>query len=258
MTDEEQDAISRAVADFLQRYSGTVAEIAEHSTHVFEAMCYVIFARYYETRGYCLQPKNLMPDRKFRFRFSTNGNPWNFSYFAVYESVPSREEGREICELRHNQKVAGAWIEADNEEEVALFALDVAVIRPNSLPLHPKGHRRNDDEHAWVENKDLITFAEAKSLMAYPMLLAQFIGVVHEVKPSFIHLGARRISARVRREKHPLPSLMTANRLTQGTINVLKSFRQRRLRVCVIDNVTTSPEPDLLRQLTDQTRDALK
>ena len=39
-----------------------------------------------------------------------------------------------------------------------------------------------------LPNSELVTFAEVKKLVVYPMLLAQFVGIVHEIKPG---LGGR-------------------------------------------------------------------
>lgn len=187
--------------------------------------------------------------RLVRVRYSTAGYPWNFSYFTV---LPQDEEDGEnhqpVFEIYHNQKVAGAWVQVEEDEFRALFAVDIAVVKAHSLPSLPRGHKRTDEPY-WVENEDLITFGEAKKLTAYPMLLAQFLGIVHEVKPEFLKVRGRSIHRFVRDQGHPPPTLMTANHLTPGTKRVLRSFRERGLEIRIVEDVTGLPEFMLLKKL---------
>jgi hypothetical protein len=153
-----------------------------------------------------------------------------------------------LFEIYHNQKVAGAWLHAGKGTDIALFAVDIAVVRADSLPDLPKGHKRTDEPY-WVENEDVITFGEAKKLTAYPMLIAQFLGIVHEIKPEFLKVVGSDISETFWDEKHPPPTLMTANHLTFGTKQVLRSFAERRIEIRVVEDVTGSPEGILLWKL---------
>jgi len=226
-----------------------MSRIASHVTHVFEAACFVIFARHYEEIGYRLEPRNLL-EGKFRFRYSTAGYPWNFSFFAVLSREPKDNDRTcdVLFELHHNQKVAGAWLHTVEGDDKALFAVDIAVVRAGSLPNLPYGHKRTDEPY-WVENESLITFGEAKKLTAYPMLMAQFLGIVHEIKPEFLKVEELDISQAFWDEEHPLPTLMTANHLTFGTKQVLRSFKDRDFMIRVVEDVTGLPEDVLLRKL---------
>jgi hypothetical protein len=248
MNDADRQRLIGHISDFLHRYGQQLGDIASATSHVFEAFCFVIIVRYYEETGYRLRPKNLLEGR-FRFRYSTAGYPWNFSYFAILPPESKDEEEAALFEVRHNQKVAGAWVDADyQEEDKALFAVDVAVIEAGSLPDLPQGHKRTD-EPFWVENSDLITFAEAKNLTAYPMLLAQFLGTVHEIKPDFLRIHSQDIPQRFWQQNHPSPALMTANHVTAGTQRVLRSFEERGFVVKVIDEMTNLPEEMLISKL---------
>jgi len=190
-----------------------------------------------------------LEEARFRFRYSTAGYPWNFSYFEVAVNDAGSGDRVVLFEIRHNQKVAGAWVDTDEEsEDRALFAVDVAVIEADSLPILPQGTKRTD-EPFWVENRHLITFAEAKKLTAYPMLLAQFLGIVHEIKPEFVGVGDRQVSQEFWQQQHPPPTLMTSNHLTWGTRRVLRSFEERNLTIRVVEDVTGLPEEILLSKL---------
>lgn len=248
-SDTDRQQLTRRVCDFLERHQTGIGDISPVLSNVFEAACFVLFARYYEEAGYVLRAENLL-EGKFRFRFSTAGLPWNFSYLAVVPAgAEAHADGAALFEIRHNQKVAGAWIDAQEEdEEPALFAVDIAVIDAGSLPDLPRGRRRGNQRH-WAENHRLITLGEAKKLIAYPMLLAQFLGIVHELKPGFLKVGRAKIPQRFWAEKHPPPTLFTSDHLTAGTERVLQSFEDRLLMLVVVDNVITSPEKLLLQKL---------
>lgn len=248
MNNIEIEQLSNRIYNFLARHRTEISEIASHASNVFEAACFVIFAIHYEEAGYRLRPENLLEGR-FRFRYSTSGYPWNFSYFAVLANEIATEGNAVLFEIRHNQKVVGAWVDTEGEsEDKALFAVDIAVIETGSLPDLSQGHKRTNEPY-WVENDRLITFAEAKKLTAYPMLLAQFLGIVHEIKPEFLRVGKQEIPEMFWSQSHPPPTLLTANHLTQGTKKVLQSFEERQLVIRVVENVIGSPEEILLCRL---------
>lgn len=243
------DRLANQVSDFLNRHKSSMYEIATHGTNVFEAFCFIIVVRHYEMAGYELKPENLL-DGKFRFKYNTRGYPWNYSYFVV--SLKETEEGNDnvLFEIRHNLKVSGAWVraETDNDTDPPMFALDVAVIESNSLPVLKMGQKRNGEKY-WVDNTHLITFGEAKKLTAYPMLLAQFLGIVHEIKPEFLNIEERERLKTILDQKHPPPLLLTSNHLTWGTKQVLKSFQDRDLLIRVVEDVTGSSEQVLLNKM---------
>jgi hypothetical protein len=238
------DQLAAKVSEFLIRHRSAFYEISSQLSNVFESWCYVLFVSYYETAGYELRPENLL-DGNFRFKYNTKGYAWNYSYFIPFSTeVPSPPHG--LFEIRHNQQVAGAWVEISNrgEDEPPMFALDIAVIKPDSLPDFKRGQPLGGQQY-WVNNADLITFGEAKKLVAYPMLLAQFLGIVHEIKPEFIKAKDGELEPTLK-QKHPYPVLFTSNNLMRGTERVLKSFMERELLITIIDNVMTETEDCLL------------
>jgi hypothetical protein len=241
-----QDLETR-VSDFLQTHRTEIENVTKAASNVFEAVCFVIFARHYENIGYRLVPQNLI-NGKFRFRYSTNGLPWRYSCFAVYNKDSKADSGKPLFEIWHNQKVAGAWV-GDEDTEKALFAVDIAVARGGALPTNLTFKEPKNDHQYWVASSDLITIGEAKKLTAYPMLLAQFLGIVHEIKPEFIEVGDSRIALEFIEQGHPPPTLLTANFLTSGAERVLATFVQRGLHILVLDNVTDRPERDIIKDI---------
>lgn len=252
MKETERKKLAKQVENFLRRHDVPIKEIDSHSTNVFEAVCFVIFLRYYEEQGYRLEARNLL-ENVFRFRFTTAGYPWNYSYFVVLSSKPG--DDTILFEIYHNQKVVGAWIGSEEKgEKKPLFALDVAVVEPDSLPKLSPGHKRKNEPY-WVENNQLITFAEAKKLKAYPMLLAQFLGIIHEIKPEFLQVENRQINQKFFNQKHPPPTLLTADRFSRGTDRVLQSFVDRKLEIRVVEDVTGSSSKILMEQVRGRAAD---
>lgn len=245
MNEEQVDRIKDRISSFLTDHRTETEEIASKVSNIFEAYCYVLFVLHYEQEGLKPKAENLTPDNIFKFRFSTAGHPWNFSYFSVRQNDDTDEV---LFEVRHNQQVVGHFVEVDpdSDEKPGLFALDTAVIKPGGLPNPPMGTRRTT-ERTYVLNDDLITFGEAKKLVAYPMLLASYYGIVHELRPEF--LDGSTLPAGFELHPHPFPILFTADFLTKGTKNVLKTFEDRQLRVTVVEDVNGSPEVQLLRRI---------
>lgn len=243
----DAEALAGKVHGFLRDHYTEVAHIADSLPHIFEAVCFVTFVRHYEPE-YEMKPANLMPDGKFRFRWSTSGLPWNYSFFeAVVKSSEPSEPARVAFEVRHNQKVASAWSGQDAAGREALFALDVAVLSPEALPkLPPK--TKAAGQRTWASNAHLMTFGEAKMLVAYPMLIAQFFGIVHEVSPT--HVGTGGASGRAPSAgPHPPPVLFTSGSLTKGTDNVIRSMEDRGYRLRVVEDVVISDAEALVAKM---------
>lgn len=251
MNEEQVGRIKDRISSFLTTHRTETEEIASKISNIFEAFCYVLFVLHYEREGLKPKVENLTPDNIFKFRFSTAGHPWNFSYFSVRRNEESDEV---LFEIRHNQQVVGHYVEVDtgSDEKPGLFALDIAVIEPGGLPNPPIGTKYTN-ERTYVLNDGLITFGEAKKLVAYPMLLASFYGVVHELRPEF--LEGRTLPSSFDLCPHPFPILFTADFLTKGTKNVLKTFEDRQLKVTIVEDVNGSPEIQLLRRIKGMRED---
>lgn len=86
----------------------------------------------------------------------------------------------------------------------------------------------------WValDNGALATFAEVKKLVVYPMLLAQFVGIVHEITPSRL----KRLKSGTPSDDHFPPALITLGYLTATSSKAIKGFAKRKFRLCVVHN----------------------
>ncbi|WP_156820557.1 hypothetical protein [Thioalkalivibrio thiocyanodenitrificans] len=84
-----------------------------------------------------------------------------------------------------------------------------------------------------AKNETMITFAEVKKLVVYPMLLAQFIGIVHELKPRFLN---GRTPRNFIKEDHLFPALASLGNFSGNSSEIVKGYRSRNIRVTIAEN----------------------
>ncbi len=112
------------------------------------------------------------------------------------------------------------------EETVQPFevVLDVAVIEDIDL----SGFASDDA----VLNADLIAFGEAKHLNAYAELMANFIGLIHEIQP----FRLRRIRTRsYMKNNHLSPFLYVSGDLYTTAQGIIKTIKKRCFDVDIYD-----------------------
>jgi hypothetical protein len=238
--------LQQSAEHFLSSHKTAIQNVTKSHNNIFEVSCFVLIAQYYEHIGYYLQIKNPV-DGKFRFRYSTNGFPWRYSYLVAC----TKEDDQPVFEIWHNQKVAGWWLTDEKENDTPLFALDIAVIKPGALPANLNFDAKGKGERVWVKKDDLITFGEAKNLVGYPMLIAQFLGIVHEIKPSFLHEHISNVPREFYEHRHLPPSLLTSGNMLSGALRVIKSFEDRQIEIIIIDNLVDRAFTHIIDQLSD-------
>lgn len=81
-----------------------------------------------------------------------------------------------------------------------------------------------------VENHFLVTFLEAKRLHIYPMLIAHFIGIVHEVLPHFLS-GAE--DPDFVTQGHFPPTLVTLGSYSGNSRAIVEAFAGRNIHLGV-------------------------
>jgi hypothetical protein len=84
-----------------------------------------------------------------------------------------------------------------------------------------------------VENASLITFAEVKRLVVYPMLLAQFVGIVHEIKPGFLQAP---LPNGFGRYEHLPPALMALGHFSGNSAAIIHAYDRRSVLLCIAEN----------------------
>ncbi len=209
------NAITQRLKRFIKHYHVQFEQISKRETQLLELAAVVGTAEHYKSKGYTLTPHNLQ-GRYFKVKTSANGRPWNFSWFEA-------SKGNINIEIHCNLPVFSSYT-----FDYGVYVVDVAVIKNGALP-------EKDKRKEWkaVNNQSLITFVEVKKLVIYPMLLAQFVGIVHEIKPNF--LGGRRPKNFVK-NGHFNPALLSISYMTKGSRPIKEGYKERRFKLTIIEN----------------------
>jgi hypothetical protein len=111
--------------------------------------------------------------------------------------------------------------------DAGVYCVDVAIVNTGVVP-----NKRGKKAAPPTQNSDLISFVEAKKLVIYPMLLAQFLGIVHEVAPKFL----KRDKKYELGNGHLHPSLVALGGLGRNTQDILKSFKRRKYKISIAEH----------------------
>jgi hypothetical protein len=155
------------------------------------------------------------PTARFRLNLNSRGKPWNFSWWRIYDL-------RREFFIYTNLSVRSACGIDDG-----IYVVDVAVTKHSVVK--PK---RSTDWSA-IPNASLVTFLEAKRIVVYPMLLAQFVGIVHEIKPQFLN-GMRPRNFVL--AGHFDPALVSLGYLHGRVRPIVRGYKPRRFKVKILEN----------------------
>lgn len=159
----DQAQTQKDLLDFFGTYHAELDSFGRYVNQTFEAYALAQTIKWYMVRNWkvtCVNPKG----GQFKLKFSTRGKPVNFSLFIL-------KHKRQSIHIRHQFRVGIRH----NYSSSANINLDVAVYKEKDL----KGFTSDD----FLPNSDLISFGEAKHMSAYAELMANFIGMVHELMP---------------------------------------------------------------------------
>lgn len=159
--------LEKSIKQIIKDHAEAFKQIGSSQPKLLELAAVTGVAQHYKSQGYSVKVVNPKGKKSFSVKTSTRGFPWNFSRIHV-------SNGTDSAELHMNLLVRSAHDEG-------IYCVDVGVVKQTFIPNEkPKG--------TWtcLDNDHLLTFAEVKKLVVYPMLLAQFIGIVHEIKPGFL------------------------------------------------------------------------
>jgi hypothetical protein len=207
--------VASYVGRVLRRHEKPLRDIAVHQTAFLELAAFVASHEHYKANGAMVRFVH-PAGGTLTVKTSTRGHPSKFSRIQV-------EKGGARFEVHMNLPVRGA-------HTGGVFCVDIGVVTADSIPQKP---RRLRGKEVWraCDNKDLISFAEVKKLVVYPMLLAHFVGIVHELLPRF--LGGRRPRG-FKACGHFDPLLLTLGSFSGTSREVMSSFRDRGFSLRVI------------------------
>lgn len=208
--------IQKSIKRVIQRHKRAFDVINGSQTKLLELGAITGIAEHYKSKGFVPRVVNPKGRRSFVVKTSTRGFPWNFSRIIIEDPGKNSEA---LCELHMNAVVDGA-------HKVGTYCVDVGVVEPCSIPAE------EPPKKIWktLSNSDLITFAEVKKLVVYPMLLAQFLGIVHEIKPTFLR-GRKRLH-----QAHPSPTLIVLGHYSANSLDIVRSYKRRKIAVWVAAN----------------------
>lgn len=205
------DEIEKAIKRIIKKHRAVFVKIGSSQPKLLELSAITGLAEHYKACGYSVQVSNPKGKRSFTVKTSTRGFPWNFSRIVAEKNGTS-------VELHMNLMVRSA-------HDDGVYCVDVGVTFANMIPFKkPSGN--------WIclNNEHLITFAEVKKLVVYPMLLAQFIGIVHEIKPGFLK---DRMSVA---KEHLSPVLIALGHFSGNASSIVEAYKGRGIHVTIAEN----------------------
>jgi len=219
----DQQHETELLTQFFREHGATAQDFGRRVYQTFEAMTFSKVIRWYKQNGWIPEVINPRSNGgRFRLKFNTNGNAENFTYVRCTKEESSVQIRHQIRVETYHNRSTGRRIPRAN------IVCDVAVLRDSRYD-HVRGRMH-------VFNEDLITFAEAKHMDAYAELIAQFIGLVHELQPK--RLSHRRALRTPEYRGHPLPFLHLSGVCMGSAEGLMATVRRRHLDIAVFDSKT--------------------
>lgn len=208
----DTNLVKSAVEQFLKRNRQGLYDLSTNQSKALELAATVATAEHYRSRKYEVKIVN-PPAAKgvFAVKTSTRGHPWNFTRIQITRDASE-------FEIHSNLVVRSA-------HDPGRYCVDVGIVKGGAVPTsQPPG--------VWdcVENHQLITFVEVKKLVVYPMLLAQFVGIVHEIKPHFI---GKAVPTWFVKQDHLKPVLASLGNFSGNSSTIVHAYAGRGIRITV-------------------------
>lgn len=202
------------MSKFFDQNRGNLNLFGRTVNQTFEAFVFAATSAWYREQGWDVEfvhPRSKDGLVKpLRLKFSTRGRPGNYTHVVCQKDGVSRQ-------IRHQLRVATSAHQPGNKRN-ANVCLDVAIITPFDV-----SSLGTDN---YVENSYLISFAEAKHMAAFAELVANFIGLVHELQPG--RLSRIRIEGfKSKQRQDPAPFLYVSGILYRTAQGIVETIEQR-------------------------------
>lgn len=218
----DQAETKQRLATFFQAAKKDLHLFGETVNQTFEAHVFAALVAHYGKLGW--DPKLMHPGKRadgtavVRLKFNTRGKPKGYTYALC-------TKGGVSIQIRHQLRVSTAH-RTGAERRSPNICLDVAVIENLDLD------RYTTDQP--VPNGDLLSFGEAKHMSAYAELVAQFLGIVHEMMPHC--LQGKEPSQRYK--EHPAPFLFVSGKFYPSAEGIRETIEARGLRVSFFNHTS--------------------
>ena len=208
----DQAATKADLQAFFAQHQIDLRTFGSTVNQTFEAFVFASVLDWYKKRGWNITISNPIDRQtkapRFRLKFSTRGEPKNFSYAVA-------QKKNRTVHIRHQLRVATKAHRRNKKRLYANVCLDVAVTRPVDLSSYKTYYA--------LPNWALITFGEAKHMSAFAELVAGFIGLVFEMQPT------RRADVRSKSKRiHHLAPFLFVSGLLWKTAQGVEYTCQRR------------------------------
>lgn len=208
------NAVKTALQQFTRHHRAAFSLIGSRESQLLELAAIVGIELHYRSNGYSTAIRSPGSAGTFVVKTSTRGHP------AKYSCVVLEKDG-ERAEAHMNLMVRGAHDEG-------IYCVDVGIVRAEVVP-----EKAGKAKWSCVPNESLLSFAEAKRLAVYPMLIAQFIGIVHEIKPAFLRAP---YPAGFGKMTQLPPALIALGHFSGNSAAIVKAFPSRSILVCIAEN----------------------
>lgn len=218
----DQKVLKERLAVFFGQSKKEVALFGQTVNQTFEAFVFAATVAWYNDRKWTVRfihpPKLGAVPATPKLKFSTRGRPGNYSYAVCEKNNVERH-------VRHQLRVATRTHRAA-QKKPANICLDVAVIEPLNL----FGFSTDD----YVSNSHLVSFGEAKHMSAFAELVANFIGLVHELQPERLkRIRTKAFLSKVRPD--PAPFLYVSGVLYRTAMGIVETIERRKYDIDVFN-----------------------
>jgi len=218
----DQPALKERLANFFGQSKKDVALFGQTVNQTFEAFVFAATVAWYNDHQWNVQfvhpPKPGAATATPKLKFSTRGRPGNYSYAVCTKDGKERH-------VRHQLRVATRYHKS-GQKKPANVCLDVAVIEP----LDVSGFSTDD----YVPNSQLVSFGEAKHMSAFAELVANFVGLVHELQPERLkRIRTKAFLAMARQD--PAPFLYVSGMLYRTAMGIVETIERRKYDVDVFN-----------------------
>lgn len=208
----------------IDAYQVTFSDADRRSSSLLEIAAMLLAVQHYEANDYDVIP--FSKKGNFSPKYAATGDTMEYSYWKV-------KKGDQCYEIHLNAPI---WDGFTGKEST--FVVDVGVIKEGSKIRKDDGkgiHTFVSRSRRYVligyENEDLVTFIEAKYIPIYPMLVAQFVGIVHEITPWAIGNSP---PEGFRESSHFDPTLVSKGKPSANVERLLSKMPKRNFSIRII------------------------
>lgn len=215
----DTEVVENRLEIFFRNNKSQIQNFGSTVNQTFEAFVFASVLNWYISNGWSVDIRNPVSNPKeVKLKFNTRGKPGGYSYAIC-------EKNNEKIQVRHGLRVS-TFYNKPGFTFPANVVLDVAVIYDRDL-----SQLKSND---YVDNTDLITFGEAKHMSAFAELIANFLGLVHEMKPdAMLPFSPNNFK---NFPDHPVPFLYVSGYLYPTAKGIFESIKDRSINIDIFDH----------------------